>query len=296
MAYGNVPNESPGNIAQSARYNQLVANVDDLDTRLDVTEALTTNTSGTVGTGNQRLSDRLGAGVTNANTASSQLSALQTLTTDTATNGGQGNARLADRFGTGVGTGANVTTGSATSQLTDLRSRATALEGVTQHATSGNSALSTRVTTAQAKADLAYSGLSIVTKYPLGSNASVNAAGLVTIMSQSISVTSATNSILVIGNVDVAISGTLTGVNPGTGTGALAIELTVDGVAQTPQIIFATTVATRSSISQSWALNNLSSGSHTLLLRMSISGVPSPYPTYTAWASHTGLTVTISNK
>lgn len=104
MAFGNVPTESPGSVAQSSRYNQLVANVDNLDTRLDVTEALTTNTSGTVGTGNQRLSDRLGAGITTAATAD-------------------------DRLGAGVGTGSNVTTGSAASQLADLRSRATALEG-----------------------------------------------------------------------------------------------------------------------------------------------------------------------
>jgi hypothetical protein len=124
MAYGNVPAESPGNVAQSSRYNQLVTNVDDLDTRLDIVEARTIDTSGAVGIGNQRLSDRLGAGVTNVATADA-------------------------RFGAGVGTGSNVTTGSAASQLTDLRSRATALESVTTNVSTGNSALGTRMTAAE---------------------------------------------------------------------------------------------------------------------------------------------------
>jgi hypothetical protein len=43
-------------------------------------------------------------------------------------NGTTGNAALDARLGSGVGTGANVTTGSATSQLTSLRSRMTAVE------------------------------------------------------------------------------------------------------------------------------------------------------------------------
>lgn len=270
MAYGNVPHESPGNIAQSARYNQLVDNVDDLDTRLDVTEALTTNTSGAVGTGNQRLSDRLGAGVTNANTASSQLSALQTLTTDTATNGGQGNARLADRFGTGVGTGANVVTGSASSQLTDLRSRATALEGKFTN--------------------------SSITKYVLGADVTIAVAGPTNIISQAISVPTASNEILVIGNIDVSVGATnIANVNPAAGTNVLYIELTVDGVAQTPQIIFGTKAETRSSVSQTWSLDNLSAASHTLVLRFGIAGAATP-PTYTARATHTGLTVVINSK
>lgn len=45
-------------------------------TRLNSLEALTTNTSGTVGHGNVRLSDRIGAGVTTASTAAAQLTAL----------------------------------------------------------------------------------------------------------------------------------------------------------------------------------------------------------------------------
>lgn len=43
-------------------------------------------------------------------------------------NGTTGNAALDSRLGSGVGTGSNVTTGSATSQLTSLRSRMTAVE------------------------------------------------------------------------------------------------------------------------------------------------------------------------
>ena len=109
-----------GNPASSAEYNKLIDNIQDLDARLGAVVA--------------------------SPSAHTRLNSLETLTTDTATNGGQGNSRLADRFGTGVGTGSNVTTGSASSQLTDLRSRATALEGVTTHVSSGNSALNTRVT------------------------------------------------------------------------------------------------------------------------------------------------------
>lgn len=260
----------PGAIASSVEYNKLIDNIYDLDARLGAVVA--------------------------SPSAHTRLTSLETLTTDTATNGGQGNARLADRFGTGVGTGSNVTTGSASSQLGDLRTRATALEGVTQHATSGNSALSTRVTTAQAKADLAYNALPNATKYALGSAATINSATPVTFFSQSVSVTSATNQLVIIGNLDCSISGTLTGVNPGSGAGVLAVELLVDGVAQSAQIIFGTTVATRGSSGQSWVLNNLSVGSHTLALRGGISGAPSPYPTYQCWNLHTGLTVAIVNK
>ncbi|MEU6646655.1 hypothetical protein ABZ863_29485 [Saccharomonospora sp. NPDC046836] len=43
--------------------------------------------------------------------------------------GGIGNQRLADRLGTGVGTGSNVTTGSASAQLADLRARVAAIVG-----------------------------------------------------------------------------------------------------------------------------------------------------------------------
>jgi hypothetical protein len=103
MAYGNMTPAVLGAPGSSAANNQIITNVEDLDTRLDVTEALTTNTSGTVGLGNQRLSDRLGAGVTTAATADA-------------------------RFGSGVGIGSNVTTGSATSQLVDVRGRILALE------------------------------------------------------------------------------------------------------------------------------------------------------------------------
>lgn len=82
MAFGNVPHASSGDLASSGDYNQLIDNVDNLDTRLDTAEntvaivdARTTNTSGTVGIGNQRLSDRLGASITTASTAAAQIGA-----------------------------------------------------------------------------------------------------------------------------------------------------------------------------------------------------------------------------
>jgi hypothetical protein len=103
--------------ASSAEYNKLIDNIEDLDARLGAVtsgasansrlislEALTTNTSGAVGIGNQRLSDRLGAGITTSATADA-------------------------RFGSGVGTGSNVLTGSASSQLADIRSRLSVVEG-----------------------------------------------------------------------------------------------------------------------------------------------------------------------
>lgn len=94
-----------GNVASSAEYNKVTANIRDLDARLGAVvsgssaqvrlaalEALTTNTSGAVGIGNQRLSDRLGAGVTNASTAAAQLSALQTTVNNAAALGSGNNA------------------------------------------------------------------------------------------------------------------------------------------------------------------------------------------------------------
>lgn len=138
-----------GAIASSAEYNKHKTNILDLDARVttntsDVStlNARTTDTATSPGgIGNQRLADRFGSGVgtgSNVTTGSatsqltdvrSRISTLESRTTDTATSpGGIGNQRLADRFGTGVGTGSNVTTGDATSQLTDLRSRVSTLE------------------------------------------------------------------------------------------------------------------------------------------------------------------------
>ena len=168
MAYGNMTPAVSGGIASSAANNQIITNVEDLDTRLDVTEGITTNTSGVVGIGNQRLSDRLGPGVTTSATADdrlgsgvgtgsnvttgsatsqltdirSRVTTVESTTTNTSGTVGIGNQRLSDRlgagvttaatadarFGSGVGTGANVTTGSASSQLTDIRSRVSTLE------------------------------------------------------------------------------------------------------------------------------------------------------------------------
>lgn len=103
MAYVAMTPAVSGGLASAAANNAIINNVDDVNNRLTTTEGLTTNTSGTVGTGNARLDARLGSGITTAATAS-------------------------DRFGTGVGTGSNVTTGSASSQLADLRTRAGNLE------------------------------------------------------------------------------------------------------------------------------------------------------------------------
>lgn len=121
-----------GHLVDDDDWNQHVDNLNDLNTRIgtgngtalasrvSTLETRTLDTSGTVGIGNQRLSDRLGSGITTAATAS-------------------------DRFGTGVGTGSNVTTGSATSQLTDLRSRMTAAEGVNTTQGSSITALNSAV-------------------------------------------------------------------------------------------------------------------------------------------------------
>lgn len=110
MAYGDMADAVAGQIASAAEYNKHKAHIEDLDTRLDSAEA--SIASGT--TGNTALGTRV--------------TTLETRTTDTVTTGGIGNQRLADRLGTGVGTGTNVTTGNAESQLGNLRTRATAVE------------------------------------------------------------------------------------------------------------------------------------------------------------------------
>jgi hypothetical protein len=78
-----------GAVASSNEYNKLIDNIIWLGGGVDANTATITNTSGTVGIGNQRLSDRLGSGVTNTS---------------------------------------DVTTGTATAQLTNVRSRLTTLE------------------------------------------------------------------------------------------------------------------------------------------------------------------------
>lgn len=141
MAIVSMTDAISGGVASSAEYNKLIDNILDLDARLgavvststaharlNALESLTTNTSGVVGIGNQRLSDRLGAGITTSATADA-------------------------RFGSGVGTGSNVTTGSASSQLTDLRSRASALETKVNNAAtlgSGNDAMNARIAALEA--------------------------------------------------------------------------------------------------------------------------------------------------
>jgi hypothetical protein len=138
MAIVSMADAVSGGIASSAEYNKLIDNIEDLDgrlgsvvaspnanSRLSTLETRTTDTSGVVGIGNQRLSDRLGAGVTTSATADA-------------------------RFGSGVGTGSNVTTGSASSQLTDLRSRVSTVESTVTNGTTGNAALGGRVTALEA--------------------------------------------------------------------------------------------------------------------------------------------------
>jgi hypothetical protein len=101
MAIVSMTNAVAGQVALASEYNKLISNILDINTRLGQPdggvagtrltnlESLTTNTSGTVGIGNQRLSDRLGSGVTNTS---------------------------------------DVTTGTATAQLNNIRSRLTAVE------------------------------------------------------------------------------------------------------------------------------------------------------------------------
>lgn len=75
MAYGNMTAAVSGQPASAAANNQIIINVDDLDTRLDAAEA-TVNASGATAAGNAALSSRLGTGVTTSSTATAQLNAL----------------------------------------------------------------------------------------------------------------------------------------------------------------------------------------------------------------------------
>jgi hypothetical protein len=93
-----------GGVASSADNNAIIDNVLDLDARLGP--------------------------VVSSSTAHARLLALEARTTDTGTSpGGIGNQQLANRLGSGVGTTTNVTTGTASAQLADLRTRMTAAEG-----------------------------------------------------------------------------------------------------------------------------------------------------------------------
>jgi hypothetical protein len=266
MAYGNVPAESPGNVAQSSRYNQLVTNVDDLDTRLDIVEARTIDTSGAVGIGNQRLSDRLGAGVTNVATADA-------------------------RFGAGVGTGSNVTTGSAASQLTDLRSRATALEGTVNNGSTGVAALNTALGAANTKY-----GANSITKYAIPTSVTLNTSTPNTFWSQSISIPTSVNNVGIVAFMDIELGGTLTSISVSVPNNILVVELLVDGVANAQQLLFCTTVPLRGTMGQSWGYVNVSSGSHTFALRATIVNTTGTVPTYKIYTPHSGAEVTIINK
>jgi hypothetical protein len=90
-------------VASSAEYNKVTANIRDLDARLGA--------------------------VVSTSTAHARLTALEAITADTATApGGIGNQQLANRLGSGIGTSGSVTTGTATAQLTDVRTRLGVLE------------------------------------------------------------------------------------------------------------------------------------------------------------------------
>lgn len=135
-----IPTRLTGYLVTAAAWNELVNGVNTESVALDTVETRTTDTSGSVGIGNQRLSDRLGSGVSNTanvttGTATAQLTDLrtrvttvETRTTDVSGAVGIGNQRLSDRLGSGVDNTTNVTTGTATAQLTDLRARVAVLE------------------------------------------------------------------------------------------------------------------------------------------------------------------------
>lgn len=84
-----IPSRNQGDKITPAIWNEVITGVNGESVALDVVEARTTDVSGNVGIGNQRLSDRLGSGVDNTT---------------------------------------NVTTGTATAQLTNLRTRVGTLE------------------------------------------------------------------------------------------------------------------------------------------------------------------------
>jgi hypothetical protein len=124
-----------GSVASSDEYNKLITNINDINTRLNQADG---------------------------GSAGSRLSTLEARTLDTVTSpGGIGNQRLADRLGTGVGTGANVLTGSATSQLTEIRSRLTTVEAATS---SGGPMVQLRQTVAQAFASATIQALTFDTE------------------------------------------------------------------------------------------------------------------------------------
>jgi hypothetical protein len=102
MAIVSMADASPGAIALASEYNKVTANIRDLDARLGA--------------------------VVSGSTAHARLTALESLTTNVSGNVGIGNQRLSDRLGSGVSNTTNVTTGTATAQLTDLRTRVGALE------------------------------------------------------------------------------------------------------------------------------------------------------------------------
>lgn len=113
MAYGNMTNAVSGQVASAAANNQIITNVEDLDTRLDSAEATIAN--GT--SGNSALNTRLGT--------------VESRTLNTSGNVGIGNQRLSDRLGPNVDTTASTTTGTASTQFADLRSRIVTLEAAT---------------------------------------------------------------------------------------------------------------------------------------------------------------------
>jgi hypothetical protein len=156
-----IPTRVTGYLITAANWNELVNGINAESVDLDTVQARTTDVSGAVGIGNQRLSDRLGAGVdntTNVTTGTvtaqttdlrSRVTTVESRTTNTSGNVGIGNQRLSDRLGAGVDNTTNVTTGTATAQLTDLRTRVGVVEATTTNTSGavgiGNQRLSDRL-------------------------------------------------------------------------------------------------------------------------------------------------------
>jgi len=188
MAFVPMADAVSGNIASAAEYNKVVSNVEDHEARVVAAEAdvvalegVTTNVSGAIGIGNQRLSDRLGAGVTNTATADA-------------------------RFGAGVGTGANVTTGSAASQLADIRTRLGAGVTTGSPAATQLGALDTRLDDAEtdiAALQAATGGAAPYCKLVQTANQSLTTSGVVvdwtsTLESRGVTVNLTTNTVTIL--------------------------------------------------------------------------------------------------
>jgi hypothetical protein len=108
MAIVTMADATSKGVASSAEYNKVTANIRDLDTRVT---PLTTNQG-----------DRGSKG-----TVYDEIQNLRNVALNSTT----GNVALGNKLGSGIGTTTDVTTGTATAQLTDLRSRVATVEVAT---------------------------------------------------------------------------------------------------------------------------------------------------------------------